>query len=376
MVALATVATALLGACTGSQTASDPPVDSPTAQPASTWVVTLGDSYISGEGARWAGNLSQRPRRVDALGPTAYDDGPDGERAPGCHRASVSEATLDVDGVRGKNLACSGATTRDVTRQARKLQRFAATRDVSHVVVSIGGNDFGFGRLVSRCALGFIGLTSARQACNGDADLTRAFEPANAQRISQRITTALRQVVTAMRGAGRDDDYTLVVQTYPSPLPPSADNRYLNDRARYRRGCPFFDADLDWAAERVLGVINGAVADAARRVRGGPDVVTLDLEQAFAGHRLCESGAAAFDETRLRSWRSVGAGDQLEWVNRVYFTAAPWQMQESLHPNYWGTLALQDCAAQVVVGGDRRRATCVPTGRLDAAGQPVMRLGR
>ena len=47
------------------------------------WVVTLGDSYISGEGGRWAGNITGDPERVDALGGDAYHDGPDGERIPG-----------------------------------------------------------------------------------------------------------------------------------------------------------------------------------------------------------------------------------------------------------------------------------------------------
>ena len=35
-------------------------------------VVTLGDSAISGEGGRWAGNTNDDAARSDALGPTAY----------------------------------------------------------------------------------------------------------------------------------------------------------------------------------------------------------------------------------------------------------------------------------------------------------------
>ena len=37
-------------------------------------VVTLGDSAISGEAGRWAGNTNQSASRVDALGSTAYWD--------------------------------------------------------------------------------------------------------------------------------------------------------------------------------------------------------------------------------------------------------------------------------------------------------------
>ena len=38
------------------------------------WVVTLGDSYVSGEAGRWAGSTNLDSRRADALGPTAYFD--------------------------------------------------------------------------------------------------------------------------------------------------------------------------------------------------------------------------------------------------------------------------------------------------------------
>ncbi|MFM9127763.1 MAG: hypothetical protein ACKOTA_09465, partial [Solirubrobacterales bacterium] len=41
------------------------------------WVVSIGDSAISGEGARWAGNSNKSPDLVDALGPGAYFDNPD-----------------------------------------------------------------------------------------------------------------------------------------------------------------------------------------------------------------------------------------------------------------------------------------------------------
>jgi hypothetical protein len=37
-------------------------------------VVSLGDSAISGEAGRWAGNTNKSSSRVDALGSTAYHD--------------------------------------------------------------------------------------------------------------------------------------------------------------------------------------------------------------------------------------------------------------------------------------------------------------
>jgi len=73
-------------------------------------VVTLGDSAVSGEAGRWAGNTNGDPARVDALGATAYWDTPTGESIPGCHRSKAAQAFIG-GGVLGYNLACSGART-------------------------------------------------------------------------------------------------------------------------------------------------------------------------------------------------------------------------------------------------------------------------
>ncbi len=362
---------------------------------APSWVVTVGDSYISGEGARWAGNTSGRARAVDVLGPDAYFDQSDREREPGCHRAIESIATVDLPAVLGKNLSCSGATTRssggvderfkpgldffrdreDNVGQALALERFARTHDVGHVVVSIGGNDFGFGPITSRCAIGFLGLTAGRSPCSDDPDVTSAFGPAKARAVTRDISGALARITSAMRGAGyADSDYTMVVLTYPSPLPDSSRMRYARDQARTQAGgCPFFDADLDFANDTAITTINASVTKAAASVRG-PDVVSLDLSRALDGHRLCEVGADAFPASDVSSWHSRDAATRLEWVNRLYFTFAPWQVAESLHPNYWGMRAEQDCVRLVVLGAGVDRVRCVPTGLLADDGSPIMRL--
>ena len=74
------------------------------------WVVSLGDSYVSGEAGRWAGSTNLSSRRVDALGPTAYDDNAAGtaEQIRGCHRSRSAEGAIG-GGVRSLDLACSGA---------------------------------------------------------------------------------------------------------------------------------------------------------------------------------------------------------------------------------------------------------------------------
>ena len=79
----------------------------PTAPPS---VVALGDSAISGEAGRWAGNTNQSSSKTDALGSTAYNDIPGAESTPGCHRSKSAEVHIG-DGVQSANISCSGART-------------------------------------------------------------------------------------------------------------------------------------------------------------------------------------------------------------------------------------------------------------------------
>ena len=74
------------------------------------WVATLGDSYMSGEAGRWAGNSNVSNSLSDALGATAYFDNASntGEKIPACHRSKSQESHID-GGVNGLNLACTGA---------------------------------------------------------------------------------------------------------------------------------------------------------------------------------------------------------------------------------------------------------------------------
>jgi hypothetical protein len=139
------------------------------------WVVSVGDSYISGEAGRWAGNTDKKPSEVDALGPTAYNDNPShkAELIPGCHRSRSAEVYIG-GGVEGENLACSGAQTASFTEkgkfkpgldfyhsgshegQALMLEKFAKTHNVKLVPLSIGGNNFHFSGIVEACLEDFL----------------------------------------------------------------------------------------------------------------------------------------------------------------------------------------------------------------------------
>jgi hypothetical protein len=104
LVALATAVVAL-AAGAASALADGPGVGTPA-------IVAVGDSAISGEAGRWAGNTNLEPWRVDALGPTAYYDNSSNsaETTPGCHRSKAAEIWIG-GGVLSANLACSGART-------------------------------------------------------------------------------------------------------------------------------------------------------------------------------------------------------------------------------------------------------------------------
>ncbi|WP_197023196.1 hypothetical protein [Arthrobacter sp. MA-N2] len=70
------------------------------------WVVSVGDSYISGEAGRWAGNSSDAAQ-TDALGAAAYLDAGNKERTAGCHRSS--SAAIRIGQANALNLACAAA---------------------------------------------------------------------------------------------------------------------------------------------------------------------------------------------------------------------------------------------------------------------------
>jgi hypothetical protein len=138
---------------------------------------------------------------------------------------------------------------------------------------------------------------------------------------------------TATRGA--DGQWTLLAQTYPSPIP--ADPGLSNTRV-------------------------------------------LDLASAFNGRRLCENTVGLYEEMGIADWTAAGAVDQTEWVNQIRTVStccadSPYYIQESIHPNYWGQLATRSCVRQAWNGGSPRGGRCGIAGPGLANGEPVMSLG-
>ena len=317
------------------------------------WVVTLGDSYISGEAGRWAGSSNDSSSRADALGPTAYFDNGSSETIDRCHRSKSAEAYIG-GGVSGLNLACSGARTTTYTDgngrfkpgldfynggaqqgQALMLQNFAGTHNVKMVAVSIGGNDFNFADIVQTCVTDFLASpTWFKDYCNDDSSVTSNFTAANVSAVKTRIATALTNVRTAMRNAGyADGSWTMLVQTYPSPIPNGTGFRY--SESGYTRqstgGCGFWNADANWANSTALPTINSTVTGAITQA-GITNSRTLNLASAFNGRRLCENTVGLYEEKGIASWTSPGAVDQTEWVNQIRTVSTCCSNSPVLHP--------------------------------------------
>ena len=368
------------------------PASAPAGEP---WVVSLGDSFISGEAGRWAGNESFSTTSVDALGRGAYWDAGDSEAIERCHRSK--SAAIHIGVVRSLNLACSGAiTTTKVDGngnfkpgidfydqggrqgQALMLQEFASQNNVKMVALSIGGNDFRFSDIISQCVKDYL-LTFSAQ-CKDDAKVLSYISDAAAQRVRADTAQAILNVATAMQGAGYDDgDWTLVLQMYPQPLPGSGNMRY--DVLRQTRGgCGFTNADLDWAATTLLPLVNTTFRGAAQDViaqRPSLQVAVMDSSRAFSQRQLCHDAVSRIGIGGPDSWRDKDAVDRSEWVMEInVINASDTYQQESMHPNYWGQLALRNCWRQVWNGGDVRGGVCVRSGMsgLTADCEPAMTL--
>src|SRR4051794_3490388 len=153
-------------------------------------VIALGDSAISGEAGRWAGNTNQSSSKTDALGSSAYNDVPGAESTPGCHRSKSAEVHIG-DGVQSVNLACSGARTYTRTSdgvfkpgldwaansQVQQLQALAHTnKNIKTIVVLIGANNYGFADIVQACVTDWLTSPSWwKNYCQDDSDIASRF---------------------------------------------------------------------------------------------------------------------------------------------------------------------------------------------------------
>ncbi len=351
-------------------------------------IVSVGDSYISGEAGRWAGNVAGTDSGIIDVGPKMYFDNndTDGELIPGCHRAMTSEIHIfPPANVNSVNLACSGALTYTTYHetfkpgidfyssgsgdegQATMLEDVAkeaklSDANVKMVVLSIGGNDFHFGDTVTTCLEDFLLYSIGhRDFCKDDSKVLGYFTPAHIAENTKAIGGAIKNVNTAMTDAGyNSSDWTLVVQGYPDPLAPVDRNRYPDGSGRQSTGgCGLLNLDITWARTYALPTINAAVRNAVDH-SGLPNIKFLNIQDAFVGHRLCENTVGLLPQPDFLSWTTPDAISKVEWVNQIHIATIGTDFfeQESLHPNYFGQFALRECLTLVYNNGSPRGGKC------------------
>jgi hypothetical protein len=364
-------------------------------------VVTLGDSAISGEAGRWAGNTNSSYTRVDALGSTAYWDTPTGEAIRGCHRSKAAQAHIG-GGVLSANFACSGAKTstggtasgqnfkpgidfysdtQGRKGQARMLEEYARTHNVKAVVVMIGANNYGFAAIVERCVTNWLTSPSWwKNYCSDDADMVSRFTATRQEQETENVKNALLRVRQAMTNAGYTSaQYTIVGQTYWSPIPRGSGFRYPETGWTRQSvgGCGTWNRDANWANDTVVVAMNNTMKNAVAR-SGISNAVILDLQDSLVGRRLCENTVGLLEEVGLSTWQSAGAVDRTEWVSQIRTTSTifgPYQLQEDGHASYWGQLAMRNCLRLAYNGGTVRGGRCVRVANgLNGRSEPQMGL--
>ncbi|WP_327417380.1 GDSL-type esterase/lipase family protein [Streptomyces sp. NBC_01233] len=353
----------------GAGTSAASPGTGPTA------VVSMGDSYISGEAGRWKGNTltntgSRNGTDRGWVSGSTYDPGKVyGTTAGGCHRSDSAEvrsagAIADV----AVNLACSGATSDNVFRasnggvafkgeapQADQLAAVAASHNVKVIALSIGGNDLGFADIIKDCALDFVIWNSY---CYDDQQYG---VDQKIDAVMGNVGKSVDEVRAVMRAAGyADSSYRIVLQSYPSPIPRGAENRYTqSDWSRLNTGgCPFWNRDSDWARDSLVPQI----ADRIKAVAAAKGVQFLDLRDMLQGREVCAKASKQVSSTVPASAKTS------EWARWIDNNESQGLIQESMHPNYFGQLAAGRCLALVVAQPASSGFSCKNTAGGDQTG--------
>ncbi|WP_137992467.1 GDSL-type esterase/lipase family protein [Streptomyces vilmorinianum] len=317
-------------------------------------VVSMGDSYISGEAGRWQGNSlttsGSRNGTDRAWTGSAYDPSRvyGATAANGCHRSDSAEVK-SAGGIASAlvNLACSGATTKNVFRaanggvaykgeapQADQLAAVAASYDVDTIVLSIGGNDLGFADIVRKCATDYIVWYSY---CHDDQQVV---VDSKIDAVMGDVGKSVDEIRAVMSGAGyAASDYRIVLQSYPSPIPRSADNRY--GESGWTRtntgGCPFWNLDSDWARDSLVPQLAGRL----KGVAAAKGAQFMDLRDMLQGREVCAKASKQVSSTVPAS------ASTSEWARWIDQNETQGPIQENMHPNYYGQLALGRCLALI-----------------------------
>jgi len=228
-------------------------------------IVSLGDSYSSGEGA----------------GP--FDSETKTKIGSGCHRSS--KAWPRLLGVPKRNhFACSGAKTdnffvgqktdlrggADIFPQLDRLSYLASQEVVSKVYVTIGGNDLGFGSIIRSCRLG----PSPPRHCLTD------LEGKDFPKLKNEVLPNVRFSLIAAKQASNNADVILV--GYPDVIPRGMLHNcgWIDDGEHSR---------LLWLQSKLNSTLRKAADDAG--------VAYVPIRDALEDHELCRKDSWVFPVT-------------------------------------------------------------------------------
>ncbi|HET9850428.1 MAG TPA: SGNH/GDSL hydrolase family protein [Candidatus Saccharimonadales bacterium] len=291
--------------------------------------LALGDSYISGEGAR------------DYQGGTDTDDNR-------CHVSLVSYPYLiggSLDYSSYHSVACSGAVMNDLSNSSRdyigqedgipKRNRTASEINTilssfepgyldqlnfvqeyqpQAVTLSVGGNDMGFAGILQKCVEPWQGNT-----CYSTYE--ERLQLVNL--INQQVFPELVSTYQQIKHAG-PPDMRLYVIGYPQIAYPDGDcavNVHL-------------DHDELIFSQQLIGYLDGVLAQAAAKA----GVFYVDTQGALSGHRLCEAGPGSI------AMNGLTAGNDRPRVLGGPIGA------ESYHPNAFGYHLLENTILGITHG--------------------------
>lgn len=304
-------------------------------------IVSMGDSYASGEG---------NPRNVEAWiglrSPLAdfrpyYDD----ERCRRSTRAAPAQAALRLEksdpttSVTFVHLACSGATIQrgllapqaaGIDAQIDALKALQAATPIDAIVLSIGGNDIGFGTILQTCLL------------NNNCPLVRATtgplaRSANIQEGVQQRLAELRRDFAILNDRIRaiTPNTPIYITMYP-------------DITRNANGapCSYFgmpQRDFAWARDTILVPTPSATYP---YVTTSGTTVTFPLSNGSLNGQIAQTTSLGWQPITA-SWSASGesavghgicAGEQ-SWVIGVNLNG---NTSGAFHPNPPGQVAMAD----------------------------------
>ncbi|MCP3819221.1 hypothetical protein NLX86_14220 [Streptomyces sp. A3M-1-3] len=130
-----------------------------------------------------------------------------------------------------------------------------------------------------------------------------------------------------------------MLQSYPSPIPRSAENRYPESgwSRTNTGGCPFWNKDADWARDTLVPQVAGRL----KAVAAAKGVQFLDLRDMLQGREVCAKAAKLVSATQPAS---AAASEWARWIDSDS-TQGP--VQESMHPDHYGQLGQGRCLSLI-----------------------------